>query len=80
VTVSVGAPAALALALMELTMGLMGRTAPQLPLHFAGMPLRAAVGLVGLLLTVSVLVPLLPDLFMSGVAEGSAALPLTRAP
>lgn len=81
-TVSVGAPSALALVLIELSMGLMGRTAPQLPLHFASMPLRAAVGLVGVLLTVSVLLPHLPALFMSGVDEASAVLPLTapRAP
>jgi flagellar biosynthesis protein FliR len=80
VTVSVGAPTALAIALVELSMGLMGRTAPQLPLHFAGMPLRAAVGLVGLLLTVSVLVPHLPDLIVSGIDEGRTALPLTHTP
>lgn len=79
-TVSVAAPAALALALMELTLGLLGRTAPQIPLHFAGMPLRAAVGVAGLLLTLGVLVPHLPELFASGIDEGTSVLPLTAAP
>lgn len=79
-TVSVAAPAALGLVLMELTLGLMGRTAQQVPLHFAGMPLRAALGLVGLLLTLGVLVPHLPELFASGVDEARAVLPLTATP
>ncbi len=79
-TVSVAAPAALALVLVELTLGLLGRTAPQIPLHFAGMPLRAALGLLGLLLTLGVLVPHLPELFASGIDQGSAVLPLTAAP
>lgn len=79
-TVSVGAPTALALVLSELTLGLMGRTAPQLPLHFAGMPLRAALGVVGLLLTLGVLLPHLPELFMSGVDQGRAVLSQTHTP
>jgi type III secretory pathway component EscT len=79
-TVSVAAPAALALVLVELTLGLMGRTAPQIPLHFVGMPLRAALGVLGLLLTLGVLVPHLPQLFLSGVDEARAALPLTTEP
>ncbi|MEZ4324615.1 MAG: flagellar biosynthetic protein FliR [Polyangiales bacterium] len=77
-TVSIGAPAALALVLTELGMGLLGRTAPQLPLHFASMPLRASVGVLGLLLTLGVLVPLLPELFTSGIDEARTSLPLTR--
>jgi flagellar biosynthetic protein FliR len=79
-TVAVAAPAALGLVLMELTLGLLGRTAQQIPLHFAGMPLRAALGLVGLLLTLGVLVPHLPELFASGIREARVALPLTAAP
>ena len=44
------------------------------------MPLRAALGLVGLLLTLGVLVPHLPELFASGMDEARAVLPLTAAP
>jgi type III secretion protein SpaR/YscT/HrcT len=38
------APALVALLLADLVLGLIGRAAPQLPLHFVGMPLKALLG------------------------------------
>jgi flagellar biosynthetic protein FliR len=67
---SIAAPAVLALILVELALGLLGRTAPQIPLHFAGMPLRAGLALGALLLSLSLWVPRLGELF--GAAIGGA--------
>lgn len=52
-TLAVAAPAAVALLLAEVVLGLVGRAAPQLPVFFAGMPLRAAAALAALALSLS---------------------------
>ncbi|MCA9581220.1 MAG: flagellar biosynthetic protein FliR [Myxococcales bacterium] len=54
--VSAAAPAAVAMVMTEMGIGLVARTAPQIPVFFMAMPLRAAVGLAIALLSASILV------------------------
>lgn len=61
--VSFAAPALLALVVSDVALGLVARSAPQIPVHFAGMPLRSAVGIAALLLSLALLVPHLGELF-----------------
>ena len=61
--VSFAAPALLALVVSDVALGLVARSAPQIPVHFAGMPLRSAVGIAALLLSLALLVPHLSELF-----------------
>lgn len=68
------APAALAIVLVELSLGLVGRAAPQLPVFFAGMPLRAGSLLFVALLSISLIVARLPELFRSAQATAGALL------
>lgn len=66
------APAAVALFALEVALGIVARAAPGIPVHVAGMPLRAAAGLAAVLLGLSVLVPRLPPVLEQGVeAAGS---------
>jgi type III secretory pathway component EscT len=65
--VSFAAPAAVSLVVVEVGLGLAGRAAPQIPMHFAGMPLRAAIGIAAALLALSVLAPHLPSIFRSTI-------------
>jgi type III secretory pathway component EscT len=71
---AVAAPVAAVLVLTDLSLGLLGRAAPQLPLFFAAMPLRAALGLGVAMLTVSLLVSALPDLFIAAVDRAASLL------
>jgi type III secretory pathway component EscT len=61
--VSFAAPALLSLVVSDVALGLVARSAPQIPVHFAGMPLRSAVGIAALLLSLALLVPHLGELF-----------------
>ena len=58
---SFAAPALVALLLGELALGVASRAAPQLSMHFVGMPLRATLGLVALLLALSRIAATLPE-------------------
>jgi type III secretory pathway component EscT len=61
--VALAAPALVALFATDVALGLVARSATNIPMHFAGMPLRAAVGLFAVLLSLSLLVPRLAQLF-----------------
>ncbi len=61
--VAIAAPAAVSLVLVEVSLGLVARSAPQIPVFFAGMPLRAVVGLIAVLLGLSVALGELPAAF-----------------
>ncbi len=65
------APVAATLVLSELGLGLLGRAAPQIPLFFAAMPLRAALALGAALLALSALLSFQGDLFLSSIRQGS---------
>lgn len=65
--VAFAAPAAALLIAVEIALGLVARTAPAIPMHFAGMPLRAAVGIAAVLLALSVLVPHLHAAFRDAI-------------
>ena len=69
-TAALAAPAAVAIVTVEVALGLVARATPQIPVFFAGMPLRAAVGLGAVLLTLSLVVERLPTAFR--VAVGAA--------
>lgn len=61
------APAALCIVMVEMGLGLLGRTAPSIPVFFAGMPLRAAVGIGGVLLGLSTVLDRLPAIFRASL-------------
>lgn len=61
--VALAAPAAVAILAVEMGLGLVARTTPQVPVFFAGMPLRAAVGLVAVLFSLSLLMGEMPHAF-----------------
>jgi type III secretory pathway component EscT len=69
---ALAAPAAVALVTVEVALGLVARATPQIPVFFAGMPLRAAVGLAAVLLSLSLVVERLPSAFRAsiGAARG----------
>lgn len=67
--VAFAAPALVALFATDVALGLVARSASNIPMHFAGMPLRAAVGLFAVLLSLSLLVPQLAELFAEAVAS-----------
>jgi flagellar biosynthetic protein FliR len=69
---ALAAPAALAIVLVELALGLIARAAPQIPMYFAGMPLRAGVGLGAVLLSLSLAVERLPAAFRAAVGAASS--------
>ncbi|MEM7607832.1 MAG: flagellar biosynthetic protein FliR [Myxococcota bacterium] len=68
---AVAAPAAAAIVLVELALGLLARSAPQVPVFFAGMPLRAAAGLAALLTSLSLVVADLPGAFRGAIEIAS---------
>lgn len=49
--VSIAFPAAVALLVVDMLLGFMNRTAPQIQVFFLGMPLRAVVGILAVILT-----------------------------
>jgi flagellar biosynthetic protein FliR len=67
------APALVALLLADLALGALGRVAPQIPLYFVGMPLKALLGVGALLMAVGAI-----DQTLSAGFTGWAGL-LTRA-
>lgn len=71
--VAFAAPAAIAFVLLELALGVAGRAGPGLRLWFAGMPLRAGLGVGVALLGLAALLPRLSPLFAEGV-EAAARL------
>jgi type III secretory pathway component EscT len=70
---ALAAPAAAAIVLVEAALGLVARAAPQIPVFFAGMPLRAAVGIAAALLGLSILVGELPAAYR-GALESAEEL------
>ncbi|RLB53186.1 MAG: hypothetical protein DRJ42_12690 [Deltaproteobacteria bacterium] len=71
---AIAAPAAVAIVLVEVGLGLIARSAPQIPVFFAGMPLRAATGLAAVLLAASLVVADLPDVFAAATHAASQQL------
>jgi len=72
--VALAAPAATSLVLVELALGLVARAAPQIPVFFAGMPLRAGVGLAAALLGLTIVVGRLPEVFQDAIASAGSLL------
>jgi type III secretion protein T len=68
---AVAAPAGVAVVVVDVGLGLLGRASPQIPTHFAGMPLRAAAGLGAALLGLSLVVDRLPAAFALAVTAAS---------
>lgn len=66
--VAIAAPAGVSIVLVEVALGLVARSAPQIPVFFAGMPLRATVGLAAALLGLSVVLAELPSVFEDALA------------
>jgi type III secretory pathway component EscT len=60
---SLAAPAVVALVAADASLAVIARTAPQLPVHFAAMPLRAWLGVAAVLLALAWLTPELTGLF-----------------
>lgn len=73
---ALAAPAAVCIVLVELSLGLIARSAPQVPVFFAGMPLRAATGLAAALVALAVLVDQLPTAFHDGIESARSLLRL----
>ena len=71
---ALAAPAAAAIVLVEVALGLVARSAPQVPVFFAGMPLRAATGLAAALLGLTVLMGELPLAFEDAVDAAARCL------
>lgn len=69
--VALAAPIAVSIVLVEIALGLVAKSSPQVPVFFAGMPLRAATGLAALLLILSITVSSLPDGFASAIGAAS---------
>ena len=67
---AIAAPAAAAIVAVEVSLGLLARSAPQVPVFFAGMPLRAATGLAAALLAISLVSAQLPDAFRAAIEVG----------
>ncbi|MCA9530263.1 MAG: flagellar biosynthetic protein FliR [Myxococcales bacterium] len=72
--VAFAAPAAVWVVSIELTLGLVGRAAPQLPVYFAGMPLRAAAGIAAAFFSVALLAQALPHAFRDAIAFAARLL------
>jgi type III secretory pathway component EscT len=73
-SVAIAAPAAVAIVLVELGLGLIARSAPQIPVFFAGMPLRAATGIFALLLAAALVVDELPGAFEDATNAAGAQI------
>lgn len=61
--ISLAAPALVALVAADVGLAVIARTAPQLPVYFVGMPLRAWLGIAALLLALAWITPELVRLF-----------------
>ena len=64
---AIAAPAAASIVVVEVALGLLARSAPQVPVFFAGMPLRAATGVAAALLALSLVTAQLPDVFRAAI-------------
>ncbi len=73
--VSLAAPAILALVAADVGLAVVARTAPQLPVYFAGMPLRAWLGIAAVLLALAWITPELADAFGTFLAAGASLVP-----
>lgn len=73
--VAFAAPAAVALFASDVALGLVSRSATQIPMYFAAMPLRSAVGLAAVLLSLSMAMPMLADTFRQAIAAMRALTP-----
>ena len=65
---SIAAPAIVALVAADVGLAVIARTAPQLPVYFAGMPLRAWLGIAAILLAMAWIVPELMRAFQAFLA------------
>lgn len=70
-SLSIAAPSALSVIMTDLSLGLVARSAPSIPIFFAGMPLRAVAGIVGLLLGLAALVPWLSEIFAQALENAA---------
>jgi len=68
--ISLAAPAIVALVAADVGLAVVARTAPQLPVYFAGMPLRAWLGIAAVLLALAWIVPELSQAFETFLAAG----------
>jgi type III secretion protein T len=73
--VAFAAPAAVALFASDVALGLVSRSATQIPMYFAAMPLRSAVGIAAVLLSLSMAMPMLADTFRQAIASMGALTP-----
>ena len=69
--VALAAPAAASIVTVDVSLGLIARSAPQIPVFFAGMPLRAATGIFAVLIALSLTVGQLPQIFSDAVASAA---------
>lgn len=60
---AIAAPAIVALVAADVGLAVVARTAPQLPVYFAGMPLRAWLGIAAVLLALAWITPELLEAF-----------------
>jgi flagellar biosynthetic protein FliR len=74
ITVGLAAPVLAAAVLLDLGLGVAGRVAPQLPLYFLGLPVKALGGLLILLLALPLVVVTLGSVFRLVLATVDAAL------
>ncbi len=68
------APAMIALFATEVSLGILGRVAPTISVHFVGMPLRAAMGLAVVLFALTLILPELHPMFANALATVASAL------
>lgn len=66
---ALAAPAGVALVVTEIALALVARSAPNVPAYFIGLPLKAAVGLALVLLGLTLLPSLLPDLLRAAISS-----------
>jgi type III secretory pathway component EscT len=69
--VALAAPAGAAIVLGEVALGLVARASPQVPVFFAGMPLRAALGLAAVLLAITLIAGELGPAFRDAIDAAS---------
>ena len=68
------APAMIALFATEVSLGILGRVAPTISVHFVGMPLRAAMRLAVVLFALTLILPELHPMFANALATVASAL------
>lgn len=78
IALSWAAPALVAVFMTDLSLGLLARSTPQIPVFFAGMPLKAVVGIAAVLFALSISVSRFPDLFRKSAEQAQPLLEPTR--